>query len=149
MWYQQYSGAVLPPSVMVLFLLTISFQEWPMDLRPFLKTLHFLRKTIPTITVLQWFQFLLELYKVANVKCKSWGLQCERRHQEEDSPSPLGGFTIKSDNFLQKGILTLLSIFYFHSRAGQENIEKMWNYFVLKKGSAHRVTNLSWRYDLL
>ena len=43
-------------------------------------------------------------------------MQCERRHQEEGSPSPLGGFTIKSDNFLQKGILTPLSIFYFHSR---------------------------------
>ena len=53
---------------------------------------------------------------MANVKCWAGGLQCERRHQEEGSPSPLGGFTIKSDNFLQKGILTPLSIFYFHSR---------------------------------
>ena len=59
-----------------------------------------------------------------NVKCWAGGLQCERRHQQEGSPSPLGGFTIKSDNFLQKGILTLLSIFYFHSRGA---IRRFWS----------------------
>ena len=32
----------------------------------------------------------------------------------------MGGFAIKSDNFLQKGILTLLSIFFFSQRGGND-----------------------------
>ena len=37
----------------------------------------------------------------------------------------MGGFAIKSDNFLQKGILTLLSIFFFSQRGGNDFAEKV------------------------